>query len=140
MSIDPPIAYLTRRETFSAAHRLWSEHLTPEANLALFGDCAREHGHGHNYAIEVTLCGEVDPTTGVIVNLTTIRDAIRELITDDVDHRHLNLDVTPCAGLNPTAENLVVVFWRLLRPRLGTLLHHIRLYETEKNWVDYRGE
>lgn len=104
MTTDRPFAYLTRRATFSAAHRLWSDHLSPEDNAALFGDCARRHGHGHNYTIEVTIRGEIEPTTGVVVNLTTIRDAIRELVINEVDLRHLNLDATPCAGLNPTAE------------------------------------
>jgi 6-pyruvoyltetrahydropterin/6-carboxytetrahydropterin synthase len=140
MAVDRPIAYLTRRETFSAAHRLWSERLTAEQNLALFGACAREHGHGHNYALEVTVRGEIDPATGVVINLTAVRDAVRALVIDGVDHRHLNLDATPCSGVNPTAENLAGVFWSLLQSHFGDLLHRIRLYETDKNWVDYQGE
>ena len=140
MSSSRPIAYLTRRETFSAAHRLWSDHLTADENEALFGPCASENGHGHNYTIAVTIRGEIDPATGVIVNLTTIRDAIRELVINEVDHRHLNLDPTPCFGVNPTTENLVVVFWSLLHMRFETLLHEVRLHETDNNSAAYRGD
>ncbi len=135
-----PIVYLTRRERFSAAHRLWSESLTDAQNHELYGPCAREYGHGHNYVIEVTLRGEVDPDTGVIVNLTQVRDAIKELIVEDTDHRHLNHNSELCRGINPTAENLVVLFWTVLHKRFGELMHEVRLRETDKNWVVYRGE
>jgi 6-pyruvoyltetrahydropterin/6-carboxytetrahydropterin synthase len=135
-----PQVYLTRRETFSAAHRLWADHLTDAQNQKLFGLCAREFGHGHNYVLEVTLRGCADPKTGIIVNLTEIRDATRELILDDVDHRHLNHDSVLCRGINPTAENLVVLFWNVLHARFGGLLYEVCLRETEKNWVRYRGE
>lgn len=137
---DQPVVYLTRRERFSAAHRLWSDELTAAENHALYGPCAREYGHGHNYVIEVTLRGGVDPKTGVIVNLTQVRDAIKELIIEDTDHRHLNHNSKLCAGVNPTAENLVVLFWGVLQKRFGELLHEVRLRETDKNWVVYRGE
>ena len=140
MPSKTPIVYLTRRETFAAAHRLWSEHLSDEQNRKLFGPCAYDHGHGHNYVLEVTLRGAIDPKTGVVVNLTEIRDATRDLILGDVDHRHLNHDSELCRGINPTAENLVVLFWNVLRPRFGDLLHQVRLRETEKNWVTYTGE
>lgn len=135
-----PVVYLTRRERFSAAHRLWSDTLTDEQNHALYGPCAREYGHGHNYVIEVTLRGGVDPDTGVIVNLTQVRDAIKELIIEDTDHRHLNHNSELCKGINPTAENLVVLFWQVLHKRFGDLMYEVRLRETDKNWVRYRGE
>ncbi|HEX4853630.1 6-carboxytetrahydropterin synthase [Arenimonas sp.] len=135
-----PTIYLTRRETFAAAHRLWSAELSAAENHALYGKCAREFGHGHNYVLEVTLRGGIDPKTGVLVNVTTVRDAIRELILDHVDHRHLNHDSPLCAGINPTVENLTVCFWRALQPRFGALLHEVCLHETEKNWARYRGE
>lgn len=140
MTTKTPIVYLTRRETFAAAHRLWSAQLSDDENRKLYGPCAYDYGHGHNYVLEVTLRGAVDPKTGVVVNLTEIRDATRELILEDVDHRHLNHDSTLVRGVNPTAENLVVLFWGLLRKRFGELLHEVRLRETEKNWVTYRGE
>jgi 6-pyruvoyltetrahydropterin/6-carboxytetrahydropterin synthase len=135
-----PVVYLTRRERFSAAHRLWSEHLTDEQNHALYGPCAREYGHGHNYVMEVTLRDPVNEKTGVIVNLTELRDAMRELVIDKVDHRHLNHDSELTRGINPTAENLVVLFWNVLQGRFGELLYEVRLRETDKNWVTYRGE
>jgi 6-pyruvoyltetrahydropterin/6-carboxytetrahydropterin synthase len=140
MTRKTPTVYLTRRERFSAAHRLWSDSLTDEQNHALYGPCAREYGHGHNYVIEVTLRGDVDPDTGVIVNLTQVRDAIKELIIEDTDHRHLNHNSELCKGINPTAENLVVLFWQVLHKRFGKLMHEVRLRETDKNWVSYRGE
>ncbi len=141
MSRDaPPIVYLTRRETFSAAHRLWSDQLSSEENEALFGACARPHGHGHNYVLEVTLRGSVDPRSGIVINLTDLRDAMRTLVIDEVDHRHLNCDVPICAGVNPTTENLATLFWRRLQLRFGTLLQEVKLSETDKNWVCYRGE
>lgn len=135
-----PVVYLTRREYFSAAHRLWSEVLSAAENHAIYGDCAREHGHGHNYTLEVTLRGGVDPATGIIVNLTEIRDAMADLIIDHVDHRHLNHSAEICQGINPTAENLVVLFWQLLQARFGDLLFEVMLRETDKNSVRYRGE
>ena len=120
-----PIVYLSRRESFSAAHRLWAPGLTEARNVELFGPCAREYGHGHNYVLEVTLRGGVDPDTGIIVNLTEVRDAVRSLIIDKVDHRHLNCDSPLCAGVNPTTENLAVLFWNTLSARFGTLLFEI---------------
>ncbi len=135
-----PTVYLTRRERFSAAHRLWSEHLSEAENNKLYGPCAREYGHGHNYVIEVTLRDPVNERTGVIVNLTELRDAIRELIIEHVDHRHLNHDSPLTRGINPTAENLVVLFWQVLAKRFDKLLYEVRLRETDKNWVAYRGE
>lgn len=139
MSSSPPVAYLTRREAFSAAHRLWSDRLSADENEALFGPCAGVHGHGHNYVIEVTVCGEIDHATGVVVNLAVIRDAVRGLIVSKVDHRHLNLDPNPCSGVNPTTENLAVVFWGLLHERFGNLLHEVRVHETDNNSAAYRG-
>ncbi|HVT35619.1 MAG TPA: 6-carboxytetrahydropterin synthase [Nevskiaceae bacterium] len=140
MTEKKPVIYLTRRETFSAAHRLWAEHLSDADNRALFGPCAYDHGHGHNYVLEVTLRGPVDPATGILVNLKEIRDVMHELIIGPVDHRHLNHDSPLTRGMNPTAENLVVLFWNVLHGHYGRLLHEVRLRETEKNWVTYRGE
>jgi len=136
----PPVVYLTRRESFAAAHRLWSDALSAADNHALFGPCAREHGHGHNYVLEVTLRGGIDPRTGIVVNITELRDAIHELILEDVDHRHLNHDSKLLRGINPTVENIAVTFWNALQPRFGALLYEICLFETEKNWARYRGE
>lgn len=135
-----PVVLLTRRESFSAAHRLWSDSLSAAENQALFGHCAREAGHGHNYTLEVTIKGLVDEVTGIVVNLTDLRDSMRILIIDHVDHRNLNVDSPICKGVNPTTENLVTLFWDILHGRWGNLLYEVVLFETEKNWVAYRGE
>jgi 6-pyruvoyltetrahydropterin/6-carboxytetrahydropterin synthase len=141
MTTDPrPIVYLERQETFSAAHRLWSTDLTDEQNYDLFGPCAREHGHGHNYVLYVVLRGRIDPRTGILVNLRDIRDAIGDLILEQVDHRHLNFNSPLCHGINPTAENLTVLFWKVLRKRFGDTLYEVRLGETAKNLAFYRGD
>ncbi|SEQ83040.1 6-pyruvoyltetrahydropterin/6-carboxytetrahydropterin synthase [Solimonas aquatica] len=138
--MSEPVVYLTRRETFAAAHRLWSAELSEAENRELFGPCARDYGHGHNYVLEVTLRGGIDAKTGVVVNITELRDVIRERILADVDHRHLNHDSQLMHGINPTVENIAVVFWRVLHERFGALLYEVCLHETEKNWVRYRGE
>jgi 6-pyruvoyltetrahydropterin/6-carboxytetrahydropterin synthase len=135
-----PIALLQRWETFCAAHRLYDERMTPEQNDALYGPCAREFGHGHNYRIGVTLKGGVDARTGMIVNITEIKQAVQELILDDMDHRHLNHDSRLMRGINPTAENLAVVCWTVLHERFGALLHEVQIEETANNLVIYRGE
>lgn len=134
-----PIVFLTRREDFSAAHRLWADSLSDEENYALFGHCAREAGHGHNYVLEVTVRGPVNPKTGIVINLTDLRDSIRSLIIDHVDHRNLNVDSPICEGVNPTTENLAVLFWNILQPVWVDMLFEIKLYETAKNWVAYHG-
>lgn len=134
-----PLIELTRREHFAAAHRLWAEGLSDADNRQLFGPCAHDYGHGHNYVLEVTLRGPVDPVTGILINLTDIRDAIQELILGEVDHRHLNHDSPLVCGINPTAENLAVLFWNVLHARFDSLLFEVCLRETEKNWVRYRG-
>ena len=135
-----PLVYLTRRETFSAAHRLWADDLSEQENRDLFGPCAYDHGHGHNYVLEVTLRGPIDPKTGILINLKEIRDVVHELIVGDVDHRHLNHDAPLTRGINPTAENLVVLFWNVLHKHFNEMLYEVRLRETEKNWVTYYGE
>lgn len=135
-----PLVYLTRRETFSAAHRLWADDLSEKENRDLFGPCAYDHGHGHNYVLEVTLRGPIDPKTGILINLKEIRDVVHELIVGDVDHRHLNHDAPLTHGINPTAENLVVLFWNVLHKHFKEMLYEVRLRETEKNWVTYYGE
>jgi 6-pyruvoyltetrahydropterin/6-carboxytetrahydropterin synthase len=135
-----PVIYLTRKEQFSAAHRLWSKSLSDTENIALFGHCAREAGHGHNYTLEVTIKGPLNPETGIVVSLTDFRDSIRSLIIDQVDHRNLNVDSPICLDINPTVENLVVLFWNILEPVWAGMLFEIKLFETEKNWAVYRGK
>jgi 6-pyruvoyltetrahydropterin/6-carboxytetrahydropterin synthase len=136
-----PIAYLTRRAVFSASHRLHSAQFTDAENEAMFGKCNSVNGHGHNYTIEVTVRGQIDPGTGLIINLTDLKEIIESEIMVHVDHKHLNHDVPFLEGVNPTAENLVVAFWKRLERRLPQgLLHEVRILETENNFAVYRGE
>ena len=135
------VVYLTRRASFSAAHRLWSEALSEQENRALYDKCANPHGHGHNYMLEVTLRGEPDRKTGMLLNLMTLKQAMQERVIDEVDHKHLNHDIAWLEGLIPTTENLTIIFWERLVDALPTgLLYEVRLYETEHNIASYRGE
>ena len=136
-----PIAYLSRRACFSAAHRLHSDSLSAEENRKIFGKCNHEHGHGHNYVLEVILRGEVDAKTGIIFNLSDLKTIIEEKVIQKVDHKHLNLDVTEFKTLNPSAEMMAKVFWDWLAPAIPRqLLYEVRLHETENNIAIYRGE
>lgn len=135
-----PIVYLTRRAVFAASHRLHAPELAEEENLRLFGKCNNSHGHGHNYTIEVTIRGETDPRTGLLINLTDLKGIIHEEVSEPLDHKHLNLDVPDFEELNPTAENIAVVCWKRLHKRLGDLLYEVVIRETENNFAVYRGE
>lgn len=138
---EAPVVYLTRRSTFAAAHRLYEPTLDDAANARLFGKCFNPAGHGHNYVLEVTVRGPVDPSTGMLINLVDLRRVMHECVVDLVDHRHLNEDVAFLRGRNPTAENLAVAFWEQLEPALGReLLHEVLVVETENNRAAYRGE
>ena len=133
--------YLTRRATFSAAHQLWSTHLTDEENYIVYEKCANPNGHGHNYTLEVTVCGRPDQHTGMVFNLTELKHAMDETIIKWVDHKNLNYDVPWLENIIPTTEMLVVQFWKQLTTVLpGTLLYEVKLYETENNSAFYRGE
>ena len=136
-----PVVYLTRRAVFSASHRLHSQQLSDQENRQLFGKCNRPGGHGHNYTIEVTVRGEIDPRTGIVMNLTELKAAIQETVMRRMDHRNLNTDLPEFRQLNPTAENIAVVCWKMLQDRLPQgLLHEVVIRETENNFARYRGE
>ena len=135
------MVYLTRRATFSAAHRLWSEALNEDENYALYDKRANPYGHGHNYTLEVTIYGRPDPRTGMVLNLTTMKQIMHEQIIDWVDHKHLNYDVPWLEGIIPTTEMLVIKFWERLADAFPEgLLYDVTLYETENNSASYRGE
>ena len=135
------MVYLTRRATFSAAHRLWSDQLSEKENYAIYDKCANAHGHGHNYVLEVTVRGEIDTRTGMVMNLTEMKDIINEQVIDWVDHKHLNYDVAWLEGIIPTAEMLAIKFWeRLVHKFPPGLLYEVKLQETENNYAAYRGE
>jgi 6-pyruvoyltetrahydropterin/6-carboxytetrahydropterin synthase len=134
-----PAVLITRRETFSAAHRLRNPAWDDERNARVFGKDAR--GHGHTYTLEVTVKGRVDPETGMVLDLRDLRDLIREKIIEKTDHADLNADVDFLHGLLPTAENIVVACWRQLAPALPAgQLYRLRLWESENNSVEYYGE
>ncbi len=135
------MVYLTRRTTFNAAHRLWSSALTEEENFAIYDKCTNPNGHGHNYVLEVTVRGTPDPRTGMLLNLTALKQAVNEHVIDWVDHKHLNYDVPWLEGCIPTTEVLVVKFWeRLVHVFPEGLLYEVKLHETENNIASYRGD
>lgn len=136
------MVYLTRRERFNAAHKLWVDAWSEEKNLATFGKCANKNWHGHNYWLYVTVKGSPDPVTGFIMDVKQLSKIIKAVITDKVDHSNLNLDVDFIpAGMQPTTENLVLLFWQQLEPQIkGAQLHCIKLYETENIFAEYYGE
>lgn len=135
------MVYVTRRATFSASHRLFNPDRSERENQQMFGRCANPNGHGHNYTLEVTVSGEPGSETGYVLDLKTLKDIITREILDKVDHKHLNHDVDFLRGVIPTAENIVVAFWKVLAPRIPSgRLHSLRLQETENNSVEYRGE
>jgi 6-pyruvoyltetrahydropterin/6-carboxytetrahydropterin synthase len=123
---------VTRRTTFAAAHVLRREDWSEERNREVFGGCAGDHGH--NYVLEVTVSGQIDAATGMILNLKDLDRIIRDAVVGAVDHRHLNRDVEFLRGVLPTAENLALAFWQRLEPRLGACqLRRVRLVESENN-------
>jgi len=135
------MVYLTRRTSFSASHRLWSNQLTEAENYALYEKCANPNGHGHNYVLEVTIRGTPDPQTGMVMNLTELKHAVSEQIIKWVDHKHLNYDVPWLEGSIPTTEVLAIRFWERLAEVLPrNLLYEVKLHETEHNTASYRGE
>ena len=136
------MVYLTRRERFNAAHKLWVEEWSSEKNREVFGKCANTNWHGHNYELFVTVKGQPDPVTGFVMDVKKLSRIIRETIVDKVDHSNLNLDVPFIPnGMQPTTENLAVLFWKELEPHIkGCRLHCIKLCETENIFVEYFGE
>ncbi len=135
------MVYVTRRVTFSASHRLYNPELSEQENEELYDKCANPHGHGHNYVLEVTVAGKPGTESGYVIDLKKLKQILNREVVEKVDHKHLNHDVEFLKGVVPTAENLVVAFWRLLAPKITVgRLYSIRLHETENNTVEYRGE
>lgn len=137
-----PIVRATRRVHFSAAHRLYRPDWTDARNAEVFGACANPSWHGHNYELDVTVEGPVDPETGYVMDLKLLRDALEARVVKDVDHRNLNLDVDWLRGVNPTTENVVVAIWNRMAGALprGVRLARLVLHETRRNAVEYTGE
>jgi 6-pyruvoyltetrahydropterin/6-carboxytetrahydropterin synthase len=127
-----------RKEHFNAAHRLFVPGWTDAQNQEYFGKCANPHYHGHNYELVVKVTGEPDPLTGYVINLSTLSAIIQKNVLTRFDHKNLNLDTKEFAQLNPTAENIVYVIYEILRKELDPSLDlSVRLYETERNFVEY---
>jgi 6-pyruvoyltetrahydropterin/6-carboxytetrahydropterin synthase len=135
-----PTVTVTRRVHFNAAHRLHNPRMSDEENRAAFGACNNPNYHGHNYELEVSVRGEVDPVTGFVANLDSVKRVVEEHVVAYLDHKNLSLDVAEFSDLNPTTENLVVVIWRLLEGRLPGELVRLVLWETPRNHVVYEGE
>lgn len=135
-----PRVTVTRRLRFNAAHRVFNPTFSDEENEATFGKCNNPNWHGHNYVLEVSIEGDIDERTGYVLDLSRLRDIVEARVIDKVDHKNFNLDVDFMKGIIPTAENIVVQFWRILEPAvLPARLARLTLRETENNHVEYTG-
>lgn len=137
--------YVSRQEHFNAAHKLYNPDWTKEKNIEVFGPCANENWHGHNFDLIVTVKGKPDPDTGFVIDLKKLSRLIRNEVTEKLDHKNLNLDVDFMQGKLASCENLVVEIWKILQPRIRPIskfgeLHSLKLYETPRNYVEYFGE
>jgi 6-pyruvoyltetrahydropterin/6-carboxytetrahydropterin synthase len=134
--------YLTRRERFSSAHRMFRQSLSDEENLKVYGKCSNPLWHGHNYVLKVTVKGEPDPEVGYFMNATRLKEIINEKVIEKLDHKNMNVETDFMAGKVATTENLAIAIWDELRAPLeaeGALLHCIRVEETENNFIEYYG-
>ena len=130
-----------RKAYFNAAHRLFREEWDDVKNFEVFGKCSNPNYHGHNYELEVGISGELDPTTGFLMNLKTLSRIIKEEIEDSFDHKNLNIEVPEFKNMNPTVENIAIVIWEKLRQRIDHKFDiSIKLYETPRNFVVYTGK
>ena len=134
--------YITRKEHFNAAHKLCNDAWDKAKNLEVFGKCANENWHGHNYELYVTVKGEVNKDTGFVVNLKNLGDLIKSDIIEILDHKNLNVDVDGLGNILPSTENVAIFIWDILKPKvkeMGAELHSVKLVETENNYVEYFG-
>ncbi len=134
--------FITRKEHFNAAHKLYNPQWSEEKNAEIFGKCSNPNWHGHNYDLYVTVKGNINPDTGFIVNLKDLSTVIRVEVCDKLDHKNLNLDVDFLQGVMTSTEHVTIAIFNILAPKikaLGAELHSIKLYETENNYVEYFG-
>jgi 6-pyruvoyltetrahydropterin/6-carboxytetrahydropterin synthase len=132
---------LTRKAEFSAAHYYWNDAWSQQENEKVFGKCANRNGHGHNYTLEVTVAGEIDPLSGFVVDLKTLKDVIEREVIQVYDHRHLNLEVPEFRTIIPTTENIAIAIWKRLEKKIASArLERVRVYEMPDLFADYRGE
>lgn len=133
--------YLTRKCEFSASHYYHNPVLSEEENRRLFGKCNNPNGHGHNYTVEVTVKGEIDPRSGFVIDLKDLKELLSREVLDIFDHRFLNKEVEEFAARIPTTENIAIAIWKRIEPRLsGVYLHRVRVYETPDLFADFYGE
>lgn len=135
--------YITRRERFNAAHRLYRPDYNDEQNMEIFGKCSNPNWHGHNYELFVTVKGEMNPETGFLVNLKLLSKIIRQFVTDKLDHRNINLEVDFMRGKFASTESLAMAIWEQLDhsvKAMGAKLHCVKLHESENNYVEYYGQ
>ena len=138
-----PLVYITRKEQFNAAHKLYNPAWSEAENDRVFGPCANKNWHGHNYDLWVTVKGQPRPDTGFVVDLKALSQVIKALVIEHLDHKNLNLDVPFLTGILTSTENLAVEVWKILDPAvrdLGATLHSIKIAETERNVVEYFGD
>jgi 6-pyruvoyltetrahydropterin/6-carboxytetrahydropterin synthase len=132
---------VSRKAHFNSAHRLYRKDWSDEKNNQIFGKCNNPNFHGHNYDLTVSVTGEIDQETGFVMDVKILSDLIKSEIETSFDHKNLNLDVPDFKDLNPTAENIAVVIWNKLRKHIDIKLDlEITLFETERNFVNYKGE
>lgn len=135
------MVYLTRKAEFSASHYYNNPEFSPEENQRIFGKCNNPNGHGHNYLLEVTVKGEVDARSGFVLDLRELKQLLHQEVLDAMDHRFLNKEVPEFFTRIPTTENLAIVIWQRLAPKLNAArLHRVRVYETPELFADYYGE
>ncbi len=135
--------YISRKEHFNAAHKLYNPNWSKEKNQEVFGPCANENWHGHNFELIVTVRGTPDPDTGFVIDLKKLSKLIRSSVIERLDHKNLNLDVDFMKGKMASTENLAIEIWKILQPRIQDIseaeLHCVKLYETPRNYVEYFG-
>ena len=143
---NPNMVYLTRSIEFAASHRLHTDQLDHTENVRIYGKCNNPHGHGHNYVAEITVKGEPDPRLGIVADIGAVDELLKKEIESRFDHKHLNLDTDYFKNKVATAENIAIVIWDLLKPKISICrsggkveLHKVRLIETARSWFDYYG-
>jgi 6-pyruvoyltetrahydropterin/6-carboxytetrahydropterin synthase len=133
--------YVTRRETFSAAHRLFNPEFSDEENERIYGKCSNPNWHGHNYTLEVIVAGDINKKTGYVIDLKMLKEIIIENVISKVDHKNLNTETDFMHGIIPTAENIAAAIWKQLVNKIPKgKLYSVKIYETENNYFEYKGE
>ena len=135
------MVYLTRKAEFSASHHYHNPEFSAEENQRIFGKCNNPNGHGHNYTLEVTVKGSVNPRTGFVVDLKRLQEIMNQEVIEALDHRYLNKEVPEFKDQIPTTENIAIAAWNRLEKKLKIAkLHRVRIYETPELWADFYGE